>query len=133
MSDSDIQKLESQFPAVSGPAFAAARERVLASGQSVLESADGVIYEVFPDGRRMPVKHIEPPTAACSQSGECERSVHLADLRTAARLVPRLKAASRSVIFNGFAGPDSKASITHLVCRAALRAFFDVYPAMQKP
>lgn len=62
MSDQDIQKLESQFPALSGAAFAAARQRVLASGQSVLQSEDGVIYEVFPDGRRVPVKRIEPPT-----------------------------------------------------------------------
>lgn len=62
MSDEDIQTLESQFPAVSGSAFAAARERVLASGQSVLQSQDGTIYEVFPDGRRVAVKQIEPPT-----------------------------------------------------------------------
>ena len=62
MSDQDIQQLESQFPAVSGSAFAAARERVLASGQSVLQSAQGVIYEVFPDGRQVERKRIEPPT-----------------------------------------------------------------------
>ena len=62
MSDQDIQKLESQFPAISGAAFAAARARVLASGQSVLQSQDGVIYEVFPDGRQVAVKKIEPPT-----------------------------------------------------------------------
>ena len=62
MSDQDIQQIESQFPAVSGSAFAAAREQVLASGQSVLESQDGVIYEVFPDGRKVAVKRIEPPT-----------------------------------------------------------------------
>lgn len=61
VSDQDIQALESQFPAVSGSAFAAAREHVLASGQSVLQSQDGVIYEVFPDGRREVVKKIEPP------------------------------------------------------------------------
>ena len=64
MSDQDIQKLESQFPAVSGSAFATARARVLASGQSVLQSQDGVIYEVFPDGRKVAVKKIEPPTQA---------------------------------------------------------------------
>lgn len=63
MSDQEIQKLENQFPAVSGSAFAAARERVLASGQSVLQSEDGVIYEVFPDGRKELVKRIEPPTS----------------------------------------------------------------------
>ncbi len=61
MSDRDIQKLESQFPAVSGSAFAEARERVLASGQSVLQSEDGFIYEVFPNGDRKLVKKIEPP------------------------------------------------------------------------
>jgi hypothetical protein len=68
MSDQDIQQIESQFPAVSGSAFAAAREQVLASGQSVLESQDGVIYEVFPDGRKLPVKKIEPPTPVVSGS-----------------------------------------------------------------
>jgi len=62
MSDQDLQKLESEFPAVSGSAFAEARKQVLASGQSVLQSQDGVIYEVFPDGRRVEVKKIEPPT-----------------------------------------------------------------------
>jgi hypothetical protein len=61
MSDQDIQRLESQFPTVSGSAFAAARARVLASGQSVLQSQDGVIFEVFPDGRKLAVKQIEPP------------------------------------------------------------------------
>ena len=62
MSDQDIQQLESQFPAVSGAAFAAAREQTLAAGHSVLESKAGVIYEVFPDGHRRRVKAIEPPT-----------------------------------------------------------------------
>jgi hypothetical protein len=57
-----ILQLESQFPAASGSAFAAAREQVLASGQSVLQSEQGFIYEVFPDGRRLVVKQIEPPT-----------------------------------------------------------------------
>jgi hypothetical protein len=63
MSDQDIQQLESRFPDVSGLAFAAARDQVLASGQSVLQSENGVIYEVFPDGHRVPVKQIEPPTS----------------------------------------------------------------------
>ena len=60
--ENEILKLESQFPAVSGQAFAAARERVLASGQSVLLSDNGIIYQVHPDGRREVVKKIEPPT-----------------------------------------------------------------------
>ena len=62
MSDQDIQRLESQFPSASGSAFAAARKQAIAAGQSVLESKQGVIYEVFPDGHRRRVKEIEPPT-----------------------------------------------------------------------
>jgi len=61
MSEQDIENLENQFPALSGPAFAAARERVLRSGQSVLQSENGVIYQVFPHGKRVVVKKIEPP------------------------------------------------------------------------
>ncbi len=60
--ENDILTLENQFPAISGSAFAAARKQVLASGQSVLQSEAGVIYEVFPDGSRKRVKDIEPPT-----------------------------------------------------------------------
>jgi hypothetical protein len=61
MSDQEIQVLESQFPATSGAAFAEARRKMLAAGQSVLESSKGVIYEIFPDGRRLKVKEIDPP------------------------------------------------------------------------
>ena len=68
MSDQDIQKLESQFPAVSGSAFAAARDLVLASGQSVLQSQDGFIYEVFPSGQRVMIKKIESPTSVVAGS-----------------------------------------------------------------
>ncbi len=60
--ETKIQRLESQFPPVSGSAFAAARAQVLASGQSVLQSAGGFIYEVFPDGRKVLVKQIDLPT-----------------------------------------------------------------------
>ena len=58
----EIQRLESQFPPISGSAFAAAREQVLASGQSVLQSESGFIYRVSPDGRKELVKRIKPPT-----------------------------------------------------------------------
>lgn len=61
MSERDFQTLENRFPAVSGSAFAEARGRVLASGQSVLQSEAGFIYEVFPNGDRKVVKQIEPP------------------------------------------------------------------------
>lgn len=67
-----LEILENQFPAASGLAFVAARERVLASGQSVLQSEGGVIYEVFPDGRRVAVKQIEPPI-----SDVCGRKITL--------------------------------------------------------
>jgi len=60
--ENNIEVLESQFPAASGSAFAAARDMVLKSGQSVLQSENGVIYEIFPDGRRVPFKKVEPPT-----------------------------------------------------------------------
>jgi hypothetical protein len=59
--EKDIVTLENQFPPASGSAFAAARQHVLASGQSVLQSEDGSIYEVFPDGTKRLVKRIEPP------------------------------------------------------------------------
>lgn len=68
MSDQDIQKLESQFPTLSGLAFAAARQQALDAGLSVMESKDGVIYEVFPDGRRVAVKKIEPSAPVVSGS-----------------------------------------------------------------
>jgi len=66
--ENNIEILESQFPAVSGLAFAAARERVLASGQCVLQSEQGYIYEVFPDGHRVQLKKIDPPTPVKSGS-----------------------------------------------------------------
>ena len=61
--ENNIEILENQFPALSGSAFAAAREQILASGQSVLQSEQGYVYEVFPDGRRVMVKKIESPTS----------------------------------------------------------------------
>jgi hypothetical protein len=62
MPEHEIQIEEMRFPAVSGSAFATARESVLNSGQSVLQSEEGVIYEVFPDGRRIARKEIAPPS-----------------------------------------------------------------------
>lgn len=56
-----IIELESGFPALSGFAFMAARKATLDSGESVLQSYQGVIYEVFPDGTRIERKRIEPP------------------------------------------------------------------------
>jgi len=61
MTDKHIQSLERGFPALSAKAFASARDRVLSSGQSVLQSSAGTIYQVFPDGHRVVVKQIDPP------------------------------------------------------------------------
>ena len=58
--EDELERLEGVLPRASGIAFAAARARVLASGQSLLQSEGGVIDEVFPDGRRRFVKSIEP-------------------------------------------------------------------------
>lgn len=65
MSDEErsIELLENRFPTLSGFAFMAARKQALAAGLSVLHSEQGIIYEVFPDGRRRRVKQVEPPTA----------------------------------------------------------------------
>lgn len=52
---------EEELPAKAGEAFAAARAKVLASGQSVVESRNEYIYEVFPDGREIVLKKIDPP------------------------------------------------------------------------
>jgi hypothetical protein len=63
MSDPErsIQELEQEFPPASGAAFAQARKQVLASGQSVLQSEEGSLYEVFPDGRKQFIKQVEAP------------------------------------------------------------------------
>lgn len=61
--ENQIEILENEFPAASGRAFAAARQQTLASGQSVLQSEQGNIFEVFPDGRRVLVKKIDPPSS----------------------------------------------------------------------
>jgi hypothetical protein len=68
LTDNELERLEGLLPPASGVAFAAARERVLASGQSLLQSEGGIIYEVFPDGHRRFVKAIAPPITVVSGS-----------------------------------------------------------------
>jgi len=57
----DIEFLEEHIPELAEAAVTQAYWQTLASGNSVLESDNGVIYEVFPDGTRKAVKTIEPP------------------------------------------------------------------------
>ncbi len=54
--------LEEQIPALSCSAVTVAYWQTLASGESVLETDNGAIYEVFPDGSRRLVKQIAAPT-----------------------------------------------------------------------
>lgn len=55
--------LEEHIPELAESAVVQAYWQALASGNSVLESENGVIYEVFPNGFRNFVKAIKPPTA----------------------------------------------------------------------
>jgi len=59
--DQTISDLEARLPALAGMAFAKARERMLAAGQSVLHSEQGVVYRVEPSGVTTPVMRIDPP------------------------------------------------------------------------
>jgi hypothetical protein len=56
-----IRILEKQFLAKAGTAFAAAWKKAQSSGQGVVISERGAIYEIFPDGNRQLLKTIEPP------------------------------------------------------------------------
>jgi hypothetical protein len=55
-----FRREEEELPAKAGEVFAAARARTLAAGLSVVESRNEYIYEVFPDGREIVLKKIEP-------------------------------------------------------------------------
>jgi hypothetical protein len=63
MADQEMesQMLETQFPTLSGRAFATARNMVVAAGLSVLQAEGQFIYRVFADGKKEVVKKIEPP------------------------------------------------------------------------
>jgi hypothetical protein len=54
--------LEEHIPELADSAIKQAYWQTLATGSSVLESDDGIIYEVFPDGSRKTVKTIASPT-----------------------------------------------------------------------
>lgn len=61
--EQSMRFLEEHIPDMAAPAFTQAYWQSLASGNSVLESENGVIYEAHPDGTRTIVKTTEPPTA----------------------------------------------------------------------
>ena len=61
--EQSMKFLEEHIPELAESAVTQAYWQTLASGSSVLESDNGVIYEVFPDGTRKVVKTTTPPTA----------------------------------------------------------------------
>ena len=54
--------LEEHIPELAQSAVTQAYWQALASGSSVLQSENGVIFEVFPDGTRKLIKITTPPT-----------------------------------------------------------------------
>jgi hypothetical protein len=54
--------LEEHIPELAQSAVTQAYWQALASGSSVLQSENGAIYEVFPDGTRKLIKTTTPPT-----------------------------------------------------------------------
>jgi hypothetical protein len=61
ISEESIRFLEEHIPELAQAAVTQAYWQTLASGNSVLQSENGVIYEVFPDGTRTIIKKIAPP------------------------------------------------------------------------
>lgn len=61
ISEKSMQFLEEHIPELAQSAVVQAYWQTLASGSSVLQSDNGIIYEVFPDGTRTIVKKITPP------------------------------------------------------------------------
>ncbi len=63
MSEDEIDRLEAEFPRLAAEAFATARREALASGLSVVESRDGFLVEVFPNGEQKILKEIPLPVS----------------------------------------------------------------------
>lgn len=60
--EQSMRFLEEHIPDLAASALTQAYWQTLASGNSVLESDNGIIYEVLPDGTRKVVKTSEPPS-----------------------------------------------------------------------
>jgi len=57
-----LSYLESHIPEMAASAVTQAYWQTLASGNTVLESRNGAIYEISPDGSRKKLKNIAAPT-----------------------------------------------------------------------
>lgn len=62
-SEKSMQFLEEHIPELAQSAVTQAYWQALASGSSVLQSENGAIFEVFPDGTRKLIKTTTPPSA----------------------------------------------------------------------
>lgn len=60
-SEESMQFLEEHIPELAQSAVTQAYWQALAAGNSVLQSDNGAIYEVFPDGTRQLIKTTPPP------------------------------------------------------------------------
>lgn len=63
MTEESMRFLEEHIPDLADAAVKQAYWQALATGSSVLVSEDGELVEIFPDGTRKVVKHLEPQTA----------------------------------------------------------------------
>lgn len=60
-SEQTLDYLEQQIPGLSAAAVDVAYWQALGTGQAVLVSGEGGLYQVFPDGTRKLVKPLEKP------------------------------------------------------------------------
>ena len=60
--EQSFKEQEAHFPRLSDRAFTIARQQALASGHSLVESSQGVLYHGSPDGARRVLRQLEPPT-----------------------------------------------------------------------
>jgi hypothetical protein len=63
MNENAMKHIEEHIPELADSAIKQAYWSALASGSNVLECADGVMYEVSPDGSRREIKKVKPPVA----------------------------------------------------------------------
>ncbi len=58
-----IQAMENAFPALASVAFSSAHEQALAFGLTLVQSENGTLFEVHPDGSKIVVDTIAPPVS----------------------------------------------------------------------
>lgn len=64
MTDKEYSEVvETAFAPLSGVAFESARTQALESGKSVLQTENGKLYRIYPDGRKEFIKSVPDPIA----------------------------------------------------------------------